>query len=107
MKMLVDISVEDWDKIFAVNMRGVFLCYKEAAKIMIEQGRGGRLIAASSSVAYQGFAKFGHYSATKWGVRGLTQTAALEWAPHKITVNSYCPGTIVQSDASDQLIEFF
>lgn len=92
MKSLVDISVEEWDRIFAVNLRSVFLCYKEAAKIMIEQGQGGRLIAACSTAGHRSFENLGHYCTTKWAVRGLTQAAALEWASHKITVTSYCPG---------------
>jgi len=73
-------------------MRGVFLCYKEAAKIMIKQGTGGKIIGACSIAAYKADAMFGAYASTKWGVRGLTQAAAMEWAPYNITVNTYCPG---------------
>ncbi|CAF0952609.1 unnamed protein product [Rotaria sordida] len=91
-KSLLDTSVEDWDKIFAINMRGVFLCYKEGAKIMIKQGRGGKIIGACSNAGYKSRAMIGAYSTTKWGVRGLTQAAAMEWALHNITVNAYCPG---------------
>lgn len=87
-------TLEEWDHMFAVNTRGIFLCYKEAAKVMIKQGRGGKLIGACSVVAYKATADLAHYSASKWGVRGLTQAAALEWAPYKITVNSYCPGKL-------------
>lgn len=84
--------MDDWDKMFAVNARGVFLCYREAAKVMIEQGTGGKIVGACSIVGHRSFAMLGHYSASKWAVRGLTQAAALELAKHKITVNAYCPG---------------
>lgn len=94
MKFLLDISSEEWDQILAVNLRGVFLCYKEAAKVMIKQGRGGKLIGACSTAGYKPVSGSGHYNASKWGVRGLTQSAAQEWAPYKITVNAYCPGTL-------------
>ncbi|CAF3008937.1 unnamed protein product [Rotaria sp. Silwood2] len=91
-KPILDITIEDWNKIFAVNMRGAFLCYKEAAKIMIAQGTGGKIIGASSIGGYRSAPMLSHYCASKWGMRGLTQAAALEWAKHKITVNAYCPG---------------
>ena len=91
-KPLVDLTTDEWDRMFAVNMRGVFLCYKEAAKMMISQGNGGKIIGASSIVGYRPFPMLSHYSASKWGVRGLTQAAAMEWAKYNITVNAYCPG---------------
>jgi meso-butanediol dehydrogenase/(S,S)-butanediol dehydrogenase/diacetyl reductase len=91
---LLDLSVDDWDHMMAVNLRGMFLCYKTAAQQMIRQGGGGKIIGAASIVAHRPFALLGHYSASKWGVRGLTQAAAMEWAKHNITVNAYCPGIV-------------
>ncbi|KAJ3754116.1 NAD(P)-binding protein [Lentinula raphanica] len=86
---------EDWDKILRVNAKGVFLCYKHAAKQMIAQGRpGGRIIGASSIVGKQGMVHLGAYSASKFAIRGLTQVAALEFGHHGITVNAYAPGAI-------------
>jgi len=93
-KPFLEITVEDWDNMFAINARGVFLCYREAAKVMIEQGRGGKIIGACSIVGYRPFPMLSHYSATKWSVRGLTQAAAMELAKYKITVNAYCPGIV-------------
>jgi NAD(P)-dependent dehydrogenase (short-subunit alcohol dehydrogenase family) len=74
-------------------LRGVFLCYTAAARQMIKQGNGGKIIGAASIAAHKGFAMLGRYSASKWAVRGLTQAAAQEWAEHGITVNTYCPGS--------------
>jgi meso-butanediol dehydrogenase/(S,S)-butanediol dehydrogenase/diacetyl reductase len=91
---LVDLTPQDWDHMMAVNARGVFLCYQTAAKQMIKQGNGGKIIGAASIVAHRPFALLGHYSASKWAVRGLTQAAAMEWAQHGITVNAYCPGIV-------------
>ncbi|WP_275293459.1 acetoin reductase [Amycolatopsis sp. La24] len=91
---LLELTPEDWDRMMAVNARGMFLCYQAAAKQMIEQGGGGKIIGAASIVAHRPFALLGHYSASKWAVRGLTQAAAMEWSKHGITVNAYCPGIV-------------
>ncbi|WP_128255477.1 SDR family NAD(P)-dependent oxidoreductase [Falsirhodobacter deserti] len=101
---LLEMEADEWDQVMAVNMRGVFLCYREAAKQMIAQGGGGKIIGAASIVAYRPFALLSHYSASKLGVRGLTQGAAMEWAKHGITVNAYCPG-IVGTDMWDLIDE--
>ena len=93
-KPLLEVTPEDFDNLMAVNLRGVFLCYTEAARQMIRQGRGGKIIGAASIAAHKGFAMLGHYSASKWAVRGLTQAAAQEWAEYGITVNAYCPGIV-------------
>ena len=91
---LLEVSPEQFDTLMAVNLRGVFLCYTAAARQMIAQGDGGKIIGAASIAAHKGFGLLGHYSASKFAVRGLTQAAAQEWAEHGITVNAYCPGIV-------------
>ncbi|KAH9917303.1 short chain oxidoreductase [Fomitopsis serialis] len=90
----VDFALEEWDRVIAVNLRGEMLCYKYAAKQMIKQGRGGRIIGASSQTGKQGMPNLAAYSASKFAIRGLTQCTALELAKHDITVNAYAPGLI-------------
>lgn len=91
---LLDLSTMEWDRVISVNARGTFLCFQAAARQMIRQGRGGKIIAAASVAAHQSSALVGHYSASKFAVRALTQAAALEWAEHGITVNAYSPGLV-------------
>jgi meso-butanediol dehydrogenase / (S,S)-butanediol dehydrogenase / diacetyl reductase len=91
---LLDLTVDEWDHVMAVNARGTFLCYRAAARQMIEQGEGGKLIGAASVAAHQGGVQQGPYSASKFALRGLTHAAAQEWAPHGITVNVYSPGVV-------------
>jgi meso-butanediol dehydrogenase / (S,S)-butanediol dehydrogenase / diacetyl reductase len=93
-KALLDVSPEEYDWVHAINGRGVFLCYTEAARQMIKQGTGGKIIGASSIAGHKGFGLLGIYSSSKFGVRALTQAAAQEWAQHGITVNAYCPGIV-------------
>jgi meso-butanediol dehydrogenase/(S,S)-butanediol dehydrogenase/diacetyl reductase len=90
-KFSLDTTVEEWDKIFAVNVRGTFLCDKVAAEQMIKQKKG-KIINCCSIAGHSGFWALAAYSASKFAVRGFTQALAKELAPHKITVNSYCPG---------------
>ncbi|KAJ7054197.1 NAD(P)-binding protein [Mycena amicta] len=91
---LVDTSLKDWNFIMDVNVTGVFLCLKYAGLHMIAQGRGGRIIAASSLAGKQGSSTTTAYSTSKFAVRGLVQSAANEFGPHGITVNAYAPGAI-------------
>ncbi|KAF9495468.1 NAD(P)-binding protein [Pleurotus eryngii] len=92
---ILDVTVEEWEKLFTINIRGVLLCYQAAARLMIVQKRGGRIIGHASSIAgKKGNVMIGAYSASKFAVRSLTQTAAREWGVHGITVNAFAPGTI-------------
>ncbi|KAK7461841.1 hypothetical protein VKT23_008270 [Stygiomarasmius scandens] len=93
---LFETTVEQWDKIFAINVRGVFLCYKYAGKQMVAQGRGGRMVGACSVAGKRGntTVNYSAYVGTKFAVRGITQAAAAELGPHGITVNAYAPGLI-------------
>jgi meso-butanediol dehydrogenase/(S,S)-butanediol dehydrogenase/diacetyl reductase len=93
---LEDLSEADWDKVLAVNTKGVFLCCQAAAKHMVPRKKG-RLINTASGQARQGFIYTPHYAASKMGVVGITQSLAKELAPHGIIVNAICPG-IIESD---------
>jgi meso-butanediol dehydrogenase / (S,S)-butanediol dehydrogenase / diacetyl reductase len=103
-KALLEVTPDDLRKIFDVNVFGVVYCLQAAAEKMIAQGTGGKIINAASVAGHSGFSLLGHYSATKFAVRALTQAAAKELAPHKITVNAYCPG-IVGTDMWDLIDE--
>jgi len=93
-KALLDLTESDVRRMFEVNVFGVFNCYSAAAKQMIKQGTGGKLVGCASIVAFKPFAMLSHYSASKWAVRGFTQAFAMEMAEHKITVNGYAPGIV-------------
>ncbi|HEU4907550.1 MAG TPA: SDR family NAD(P)-dependent oxidoreductase, partial [Propionibacteriaceae bacterium] len=82
---LLETTAEQWQLTMDVNLKGVLHCYQSAARQMIAQGRGGRLIAAASVAAHRGGKWQGAYSASKFGVRGLTQSVAQELAPYQIT----------------------
>lgn len=77
-----------------VNIKGVIYGIQAAANEMIRQGMGGKIINACSIAGQEGFEMLSPYTASKFAVKGLTQSAAKELAPHKINVNAYCPGIV-------------
>lgn len=93
-KTLLEVTPEDLQRMLSINVGGVMWCLQAAAEAMIEQGHGGKIINAASIAGHQGFDHLGHYSASKFAVRALTQAAAKELASHGITVNAYCPGIV-------------
>jgi acetoin reductase-like protein len=92
---VVETDVNDWDRMFNVNVRGMFLGCKAAAKRLIEQDEGGVIINAASGAGRHGVGMLSHYCATKACAISMTQSLALELAPHKIRVNAYAPGHIM------------
>ena len=90
----VDYPLEEWQKIMAVNLTGPFLCSQAAARQMILQGAGGRIINISSIHEDLPMVQNAAYSTSKGGLRMLMRTIAVELAPHQITVNNIGPGAI-------------
>src|SRR5665213_2489416 len=90
----VDTPEEEWDKVIAVNLTGPFLCSQRAAKQMIAQGEGGRIINISSVHEDLAMPTNSPYCAAKGGLRMLMRTIAVELAAHNILVNNVAPGAV-------------
>jgi NAD(P)-dependent dehydrogenase (short-subunit alcohol dehydrogenase family) len=88
---LVDITPDIWDQIIDLNMKALFFLSQAVGKLMIRQGRGGRIINISSQAGSSALAKRSVYCASKAGVNLMTKCMALEWAPHNILVNAVAP----------------
>ncbi|MBI2442453.1 MAG: SDR family oxidoreductase [Candidatus Levybacteria bacterium] len=93
---VMQMKLEDFEKVLAVNVKGVFLCTKYVAEQMIRKGEGGKIINITSIDAlHPSSVGLAHYDTSKHGVWGFTKNVALELAPHKIWVNAIAPGGIV------------
>jgi len=88
------ITAGDWDRIIAVNLRGMFLVAQTVSRHMVERGGGGVIINMSSTNGLAGEEDYAHYNASKGGVLLLTKTMAVELGRHGIRVNALCPGYI-------------
>ncbi|KAI0682209.1 acetoin reductase family protein [Earliella scabrosa] len=103
--VLHEFSTEEVDRLLSVNVKGTFFCYKYAAMQLIKQGNGGRIIGAGSIASKKGLPQNAIYSATKFAIRGMTQSAAMDYGKYGITVNAYAPG-VVETPLMDKLDEY-
>jgi NAD(P)-dependent dehydrogenase (short-subunit alcohol dehydrogenase family) len=88
------IAPEDWDRVLGVNVKGVFLCCRAVVPAMIER-RYGKIINIAGTSGLRGYRFRAAYSSSKWAVRGLTRTLALEVGPYGVNVNAICPGVVL------------
>lgn len=102
-QLVKDMRLEDWNRTFAINLTGTMLVTREVIPYM-EARRSGRICNLSSNVGRRGLPYRGDYVCTKWAMLGLTQTLALELAPHGIRVNAVCPGPI-EGDRIEQVMD--
>jgi 2-deoxy-D-gluconate 3-dehydrogenase len=92
---VMELTVQDFERILAINLKGVFLCTKAAAAQMIKQGHGGKIINITSvDAVHPSSVGLATYDASKHGVWGFTKNVALELAPHRIWVNAIAPGGV-------------
>lgn len=90
----MEVKEDDFNRIVRINTLGVLIGTQEAARQMIAQGDGGKIINTASIAGKQGWPDYAHYCVSKFGVVSLTQSAARALAEHKITVNCFSPGVI-------------
>ncbi len=91
---VVEMDLAEWQRVMRVNVDSVFLGSRAAARTMIAQGRGGSIINAASGAGRRGVPNLSHYCASKAAIIMLTQSLAIELAPHRIRANCYVPGHI-------------
>lgn len=90
-KPIIEQSVQDWEEVMDVNVKGTYLFCKEVGKVMVSQGRGGKMVLVGSARGHLGLANYSAYSPSKGAVHLLAKTLGCEWGPHKINVNAIAP----------------
>ncbi|NLP11956.1 2-dehydro-3-deoxy-D-gluconate 5-dehydrogenase KduD [bacterium] len=89
---LLEFSVKDWDDVMNINIRTLFFLSQAVARVMVGQGRGGKIVNVASMLSFQGGIRVPSYTSSKSAVMGLTRLMANELAPHHINVNAVAPG---------------
>lgn len=89
---VIELAEEDWHRVLETNLDGVFFCCQAVARHMVTRGGGGAIVNISSLAGKTGMANVAAYSASKFGVNGMTQVMAIELGPHNIRVNAISPG---------------
>src|SRR5262245_53454638 len=95
-RTILNMTLEEWDQVIQVHLTGTFACLQAAARVMKEQGAGGRIINTSSSSGLLGLFGQANYGAAKAGIYALTRIAAQELAKYKITVNAIAPAALTR-----------
>jgi meso-butanediol dehydrogenase/(S,S)-butanediol dehydrogenase/diacetyl reductase len=102
---LSEISVEEWDRVINVDLKGVFLCCQAVAPLLIADRRG-RIVTISSDAGKKGYPWLASYCAAKAGVIGLSKAIAGELAPYGVTVNCVCPTGVTSTGMGQQVLEW-
>jgi 2-deoxy-D-gluconate 3-dehydrogenase len=97
----IDFSESDWDEVMNVNLKSAFFLSQQAARLMLESGRGGKIINIASLLSFQGGITVPSYTASKHGIAGLTRALANEWAAKGINVNAIAPGYYVTDNTEN------
>lgn len=102
--LLTEMTLDEFRRVQRVNVEGVFLTFRAAARHMAQHGQGGSLVATASTAAIEGAARNSHYGASKGAVTSYVRALAVELARHKIRVNSILPGWIV-TDMTERSVQ--
>ena len=94
----IDFTEADWDAVMDVNLKSAFFLSQAAARTMLADGRGGRIIMIASLLSFQGGIRIPSYTASKSGLAGITRLLACEWAARGINVNAIAPGYFVTNN---------
>ena len=102
---LLEMPLEEWNRVLSVNLTGAFLCSREAARALVDAGAPGVIVNVSSVHELMPWPRFSHYCASKSGLKLFGQTIARELAPHRIRVTGIAPGAIFTPINEDVLTE--
>ncbi|MGJ8533000.1 MAG: SDR family NAD(P)-dependent oxidoreductase [Alphaproteobacteria bacterium] len=100
----LDVTEDVWDRVVDTNLKGAFFCARNAARMMVDTGRGGAIINVCSLTSYVGVPTAVPYGSSKSGLLGMTRALSTEWAAHRIRVNAIAPGYF-RTELTDQFYQ--